>query len=168
MAPCLLAVGLSGIYIIYSSMVTLLVAMTWQTNKLRKLTKVGRKLLLCPCCRTLFLNRTVEKHSSWIGTSVTLAYFGFSLLWLSLQLPQLLLNDFFCLYRPVCFQLRTIQIWNIQWLQSLNSIAWLMIIAQNNKYCRQIWILLTTSFHSVSTGHKQARPAGGSFSVNYS
>ena len=28
---------------------------------------------------------------------------------------------------------------------------------QNNKYCRQIWIFLTKSFHSVSTGHKQAK-----------
>ena len=33
-----------------------------------------------------------------------------------------------------------------------------LIIAQNNKNCRQILIPLTKSLHSVSTGHTQARP----------
>ena len=32
-----------------------------------------------------------------------------------------------------------------------------LIIAKNNKYCRQIWILLTKSFHSVLIVHKQVR-----------
>ena len=43
-----------------------------------------------------------------------------------------------------------------------------LIIAQNSKYCRQIWIPLTKSFHSVSIGHKQARPApsGGSIRIS--
>ena len=35
--------------------------------------------------------------------------------------------------------------------------AYSLIIAQNNKNCRQISIPLTKSLHSVSTGHTQAR-----------
>ena len=45
-----------------------------------------------------------------------------------------------------------------------------VIIAQNSNCCRQMRILLNKSFHSVSTGYKQARSGGAvlMLTVNYS